>query len=254
MTHFSYQLYSSRNHPPLANTLKMLAETGYDEVEAYGALMADEAGVAELEKGLAQNGLTMPTAHLSLELIEENAAHAIQLAKRLGLKRLYVPYLPPQDRPSDAAGWRAFGQRVAEAGKPIIDAGLTYGWHNHDFEFIALSSGEKPIELIMAAGDHITLELDLAWVFVAADDPMHWLNVYQSRVTAAHLKDVAPKGEKADEDGWADLGDGVMDWASLFAKLKELGVPSLIVEHDNPSDHVRFASRSLAAARALDAN
>ena len=29
MTEFSYQLYSSRNFPPLADTLKMLGELGY---------------------------------------------------------------------------------------------------------------------------------------------------------------------------------------------------------------------------------
>lgn len=37
MTAFSYQLYSSRNFPPLAATLTMLADLGYAEVEGYGA-------------------------------------------------------------------------------------------------------------------------------------------------------------------------------------------------------------------------
>ena len=33
MTDFSYQLYSSRNFPPLADTLRMVAEVGYTQVE-----------------------------------------------------------------------------------------------------------------------------------------------------------------------------------------------------------------------------
>ena len=48
MTDFSYQLYCSRNFPPLSETLKMVAAAGYKNVEGYGALYADEAKVAEL--------------------------------------------------------------------------------------------------------------------------------------------------------------------------------------------------------------
>ena len=58
MTAFSYQLYSSRNFPPLADTLTMLADLGYAEVEGYGALYADPALVSELKTHLGASGLT----------------------------------------------------------------------------------------------------------------------------------------------------------------------------------------------------
>ena len=35
-----------------------------------------------------------------------------------------------------------------------------------------------------------------------------------------HVKDIAPAGEAADEDGWADLGAGTVDWAGLIGALK----------------------------------
>ncbi len=38
MTDFSYQLYSSRNFGPLPETLKMLGNLGYTQVEGYGGL------------------------------------------------------------------------------------------------------------------------------------------------------------------------------------------------------------------------
>ena len=41
MTDFSFQLYSARNFPPLADTLRMLKAAGYTAVEGYGALYAD---------------------------------------------------------------------------------------------------------------------------------------------------------------------------------------------------------------------
>ena len=64
---FSYQLYSSRNFPPLADTLKMLAALGYDAVEGYGALYADDAPSGRAAESLAASGLTMPTAHFGLD-------------------------------------------------------------------------------------------------------------------------------------------------------------------------------------------
>ena len=46
MTDLSYQLYSSRNFPPLADTLSMLADLGYAQVEGYGGLYEDLDGLA----------------------------------------------------------------------------------------------------------------------------------------------------------------------------------------------------------------
>ncbi len=43
---FSYQLYSSRNFPPMSRTFEMVSKAGYTAVEGYGALYADDAAVA----------------------------------------------------------------------------------------------------------------------------------------------------------------------------------------------------------------
>lgn len=252
-TSLAYQLYSSRNFPPLGQTLMMLADLGYEKVEGYGALMSDDAALRELEAGLASSGLTMPTAHFSFDDVKNDPQSVIDLAKRLGISAVIIPYLQPDERPADAAGWAVLAADIAEAGKPIRDAGLSYGWHNHDFEFFKLASGEYPIDLIMAAGDHIMLEFDVAWAVMAGEDPLVWLDKYGRRTIAAHIKDIAPKGENIDEDGWADVGHGRLDWKGLSAAIKAHNVPHLIMEHDNPSDHRRFASRSLEAMRAFEA-
>ena len=44
---FSYQLYSSRNFPPMSRTFEMVSKAGYTAVEGYGALYADDAAVAQ---------------------------------------------------------------------------------------------------------------------------------------------------------------------------------------------------------------
>ena len=53
---FSYQLYSSRNFPPMSRTFEMVSKAGYTAVEGYGALYADDAAVEATKAGLAATG------------------------------------------------------------------------------------------------------------------------------------------------------------------------------------------------------
>ena len=245
----SYQLYSSRNFPPLGETLAMLADLGYDAVEGYGALYADDAQVAALTAALGNSGLAMPTGHFGLAQLETEPDKVLAIARALGITRIYCPYLMPQDRPTDAAGWLAFGARLQAAGRPIRDAGLGFGWHNHDFELRPLPDGSIPQDLIFAGGPDLEWEIDVAWVVRGGADPAAWIARYAPRITAAHLKDIAAAGQNAGEDGWADLGAGTVPWKALMAGLRHTPCDVFIVEHDNPSDPARFARRSLQAAK-----
>ena len=93
---------------------------------------------------------------------------------------------------------------------------------------------------------------DVAWSFVAGQDPMDTIRRYRDRIAAAHVKDRAPDGENTDEDGWADLGDGRVDWPACLTALKSAGCTNFVLEHDNPSDDQRFARRSLAYLNSLE--
>ena len=246
MPQISYQLYCSRNHLPLVETLQMLAATGYTEVEGYGALLDD---VDTLKAGLEASGLLMRSGHVALDDIENDPVGTIAIAHRLGLEKIFAPYLTAEERPTSSAEWTAFGKRLAAAGKPLQDAGLIFGWHNHDFECAPTPRGDTPLDLIIAGGDDIMLELDLGWVRRAGFDPREWIEKYAGRITTAHIKDIAPEGTCADEDGWADVGHGIMDWGSIHSALQAAGVDHYVVEHDHPSDEQRFAARSLASVQ-----
>ena len=244
MTRISYQLYCSRNHPPIGNTLRMLATAGYKEVEGYGGLFDDIAG---LKTALNETGLKMTSCHIGLDMIENDLAGTQAIVKDLGIKKVFAPYLAAEDRPADTAGWTAFGKRLAAAGTPLQDMGVQFGWHNHDFELHETPQGDMPLDLIAAASDDMMLELDLAWVRVAGHDPVAWINKYAGKIAAVHIKDIAPDGECVDEDGWADVGHGIMDWASIHAACQSAGINHYVAEHDNPKDDQRFAIRSLDA-------
>lgn len=234
----SYQLYSSRNWP-LADTLKMLSDIGYTEVEAFGGLFEDVAG---LKAATAQNGLAITSCHMDIDALENDTAGCIALGKELGVKRIYGPYLAEDKRPKDRAEWEAFAKRLAAVKPAIEDAGFVFGWHNHDFEFIDLGDGTTAMDVLAEAG--IPFELDLGWVHVAGFDVIDTIKKYAPLIRTAHIKDRAPDGEKTNEDGWADAGAGVLDWAAITAELGNAGVTHFVIEHDNPSDHDRFARAS----------
>ncbi|MCH2095999.1 MAG: sugar phosphate isomerase/epimerase [Rhodobacteraceae bacterium] len=246
MASISYQLYSSRAWE-VDETLAMLAGLGIKEVEGFGPYLDDPAVT---RARLDAHGLTMPTAHFAFDLVENEPDRTIATAQAIGIQSVVIPFLMPEDRPDSAQGWADFGQRLATISQPIIAAGLDFAWHNHDFELTPVD-GAMPLDLIADASEDIKLELDLAWVKVAGQNPVDWLNKYAGRLVATHVKDIAPDGQNADEDGWSDVGHGTMDWSAIKPAMDAAGVSRYIIEHDNPNDHKRMATRSLASVLAF---
>ena len=91
----------------------------------------------------------------------------------------------------------------------------------------------------------------MAWLVRGGVDPAQWIERYRARVVSAHAKDLAPAGEKLDEDGWADVGSGRLDWHQLAQVCKANGAKWLVAEHDKPNDPTRFANASFAFLNSL---
>lgn len=246
MTELSFQLYSARNFPPLADFLPKLAKLGYKQVEGYGGLYEDAAGLAAL---LKSNGLSMPTGHFGLAQLKDTA-NALKTAETIGMKKIYCPYIPVEERSEDDSKWVELAETLASLGETYKKAGYGFGWHNHDFEFVPTTSGRLPMDIILETAPDIEWEADVAWIVRGKADPIAWFDRYGSRITAVHVKDIAPAGENANEDGWADVGHGRLDWDNLITKVtSKTKAEYFVAEHDNPSDAERFASRSIATAK-----
>jgi sugar phosphate isomerase/epimerase len=247
----AFQLYTSRNFPPLESQLEGLAELGYDGVEPFLPNYGDDPALFRRQIDAA--GLACYGFHLPYDGLVADPQRFIDIAHTIGAKLLIPPYLPPEARPTDAEGWRAVGRNLAKAAEAVNAAGLRLAWHNHDFEYRALSDGTRPIDhLLEAAGPNVGYEVDFAWVTRGAGDPLAELRRYGSRMFAIQLKDTQPPGATA-EGGWAATGDGIVDWQSLWPFFRETPADHLVVEHDEPSDWRRVAGRSLAFVRELEA-
>jgi sugar phosphate isomerase/epimerase len=241
---YSFQLYSARDFQPWQDVLTMLAEAGYTMVEGFGGVYEDPAGFRALMDG---NGLTMPSGHFSIDALETDLDGVFAKAAALGIKTIYCPHLVEELRPVDRAGWEGFAARLAAVGTKVRAHGLGFGWHNHAFEFVALADGTVPMQVILDLAPSIEWEADIAWIIRGGGDPADWISRFDSRITAVHVKDIAPQGECEDEDGWADVGHGTVDWTALLKQLRASQVKRLyVMEHDKPSDTTRFAKRSIA--------
>ncbi len=204
----SLQLYSARNHPTYADVIARLGALGYDAAEGFGDNFDDARAT---RAALDAAGLAMPSLHVALEQCETDPDGVADLAGVLGATRIFAPYLAPEDRPAEAQGWRDIAGRLARCHAAMAARGLAFGWHNHDFEIAPLADGEVPMEILLSEAPMIDWEADIAWIVRGGGDPLDWIARHGDRITAAHFKDIAPEGENADEDGWADAGTGTLD-------------------------------------------
>jgi sugar phosphate isomerase/epimerase len=243
----SLQLYSARNDGPLDRQLRIAAEAGFTNVEPYPSLYDDLDGLAT---GLVTHGLSAASGHFALAAMEAHPDRVAAIAHRLGMETVIIAWLGPEDRASDSAGWRRMGGRLARIAARMREAGLALAWHNHAFEFEPLADGPRPIE-ILAEDPSLVFELDLAWIARAGEDPAPWLDRFAGRLAGIHVKDIARPGEALDEDGWADVGTGILPWTALWPKALAAGARLAVAEHDRPADFGRFARRSAAAMRAF---
>ena len=128
---------------------------------------------------------------------------------------------------------------------------LRFAFHNHDWELQPLPDGSMPLDHLLDAvppRGSAGRPTSPGWS-AAATTRWPGSSATPTGSTSVHVKDIAPAGQNEDEDGWADVGHGTLDWAKLWQRSAAAGCTLLIAEHDKPSDAARFAAAaSLPAA------
>ncbi len=241
----SIQLYSLRNYGDLDRQLEALAGLGYRQVETVAGHLAD---ARHTRARLDAHGLAASTGHVPLADLRTRLEWVADQAQTVGIVQLFMPAVPAPERDRPAGHWRAVGAELADMAERLDARSLGLGYHNHHWELKAYPDGSRPLEHLFeaAAGSKLNWEADVAWLVRGGVEPVAWLERYRDRLVAVHVKDIAPKGKNLDEDGWADVGQGVLDWPALWRAALARGARWMVLEHDKPSDPVRFARASRA--------
>ncbi|WP_106178917.1 sugar phosphate isomerase/epimerase family protein [Prauserella shujinwangii] len=223
------QLYTLRHalEADLEGTLEALADIGYRNVELAGTYGRS----AEEFRGLLDTyGLRAVSAHVGFDGADID--QLVADARVLGYHYADCAWA----RYGTLAEWEAFARRLDRAGEAFRKAGIRYGYHNHAHEYEPID-GVRPIDVIArnTSPRNVHFEYDLYWVVTGGADPVAEYYRYFGRVKQYHVKDRAPGG------GFANLGEGTIDFAEIFRRTCAGAVQHYIVEHDSPSDPLHTA-------------
>ena len=244
------QLYSLRMMPDsLDVVLGHVADAGYRGVETIGDHGLSASALQEL---LDKHSLQAISTHRSLDALEKELDSIITFNQAIGNQVITIPYLAQELRPTDAKGWEALGTRFGKLGKECATAGIRLLYHNHDFEMKRID-GKLMIEWLLDSTDpaYLQWEPDLAWIVRGGEDPVALLQQYAGRCPRIHVKDLSPAGTNEEEKGFADVGYGTLDWATLLPAARAAGAEWYIVEHDLPQDPLRTIRRSYDTLKGL---
>lgn len=247
----SIQLYTLRFLEDIDRILDTAAEAGFRHVETVGSHLDDAAGV---RAKLDARGLKASSSHVSLAALREKPEAVIEACRTLGFEHLFMPAVPPDQRDMAGEGWRALGLEMGKMAERFQKQGIRLGYHNHHWELKPKEGGKTALELIFEAaqGSPLTWQVDVAWLVRGDADPKQWMERYRGLITTAHVKDIAPVGLNADQDGWADVGSGIMDWRDLWRACRIFGATWMVVEHDKPADPAQTARNSFAFLRNIE--
>lgn len=243
-----YQLFSAlelcQSAEGLLDTIRRIGEMGYDGVEFF-----DYAGVpaAQLRAALREAGLEGFNSHVSLDRWQNDLDAEIAYAVEAGIPMLTVPYIAPELR--NATTYARLAAELPGYADRCEAAGLTVGYHNHDFEFAPWDGGIL-LDTLLAVDARVRLELDTFWAMYAGRDPVACMKEYSGRLAIIHVKDYLDR--TVQPPVFCAIGTGKMENAPVVRQARDLALGWVVVEQDNSQiDVLESARLSLEGLRAL---
>jgi sugar phosphate isomerase/epimerase len=237
------QLYTVRDQlkSDFEGTLRKVALLGYREVEFVDNRGPDVRSTSELLRRL---GLTAPSLHIDYNGLSSNSGTSFDTARVLGAGFVVCPWLNPSERKT-VDDWKRICDNLNAIGERAARSGLTFAYHNHDFEFDNLADGVRPFDLLFSRTDErfVKFELDVYWARKGNVDPATFLKAHPSRFRLVHLKDMAKDGSTT------ELGNGTIDFAEIIDASLQSGVRHFFVEQDYSPDPMRSIAASIAYLR-----
>jgi sugar phosphate isomerase/epimerase len=218
-------------------TLDTIKSLGVTEMEG-GPIkgMATE----ELRKQLDKRGIKMVSIGADYKAISESTAETIKNCKILGASYVMVPWIPHKGAFDLATAKQAVAD-FNKVGKELKEAGITFTYHNHGYEFEPYEDGTLFDYLVKNTNpEYVSFEMDILWTAFPGQDPAKLLLKYPGRWKLMHLKDLK-KGVVGNLSGGTPttndvaLGTGSIDIPAILKAAKKVGVKHYFIEDESPS-------------------
>jgi sugar phosphate isomerase/epimerase len=257
--HLGLQLWSLREQT------KADVPAALDLVKSYGITEVETAGTGnlsaeEFSKLLKDRGLKAVSAHIGYDDLTKDLAGSVKKAKTLGVKYVMTAWIPhgkegltPELAHKAAADFSKWGEAFKAEG-------ISYGYHPHGFEFVALPSegGKTAFDILIAEtkAGVVSFEMDVFWVFHAGQNPAALLRKHADRWVLLHVKDIRKGAVTGLSTGGAPptdnvaVGTGQINWPEVLKAAEEIGVKHFFIEDETPTPLVCIPD-SLKYLRAL---
>jgi len=256
MTHpvLAAQLYTVRDFTKTEKDLTSAAEKirkiGYRAVQVSGIGPIDHNTVKKI---MDDHGLEICITHIGYDDLWNRTQVVIEQHQLWNCRHVAIGSLPMEYRTGED-GFRRFAIEASQVGKKLSEAGLTFSYHNHSFEFVRFGK-RTGLDVIYEESDprYLLAELDTYWVQHGGGDPAGWVRKLKNRMPVIHLKDMVVTA-----DGWdvqqmmAEIGQGNLNWGEILQACKECGVQWYAVEQDvcqhDPFESLKISYEYLKAA------
>jgi sugar phosphate isomerase/epimerase len=229
-----FQVYPVRESlaKDFAGTLRQIAALGYRTVEmcsppgyvSSGFAPLAKMKAAEMRQTIEDAGLRCESCHYSFQELQENLDDRMAFAQELGLKQMIASgfWLKPD---ATMADWIQAAGELNRFGERTKKAGLQLGFHNHHFEFKEIDGVLIYDELMRHLDPNlIKMQFQVAVISIGYQAAT-FFKKYPGRFISLHLADWSSAEKKS-----VPVGQGAVDWKSLFAAARAGGVRNYFVE------------------------
>lgn len=229
----SLQLYSLRADiaQDYDATIQKVGEMGYTSVEAAGYSNGTFYGKtpAEFRHDVENAGMTVLSSHTTKALSENELKskdfsesllwwdQCIQAHYDAGAKYIVAPSMEVPKSLNDLQTWCDY---YNEIGRRCKEKGLSFGYHNHAFEFTMIE--EVVMYDYMIQNTHpefVFFQMDVYWTVIGRQSPVDYFNKYPGRFDLLHIKDNKELGQS-----------GMVGFDAIFNNTCVAGTKYLIVE------------------------
>jgi sugar phosphate isomerase/epimerase len=228
-------------------TLRAIAEIGYRDLDMYIHVSGKPS--RETRAMLDRAGLTCRSARVATPALYRGWERFLDDANVLGARWITLANVTPEERLA-IRDWEELATVFNRVGERARRAGLTFCYHNHDFELQPLE-GRVPLDLMLGATDPelVRLQMDVYWMTRGGRDPAVEISRLGSRVATLHLKDM----DATPQRGITTVGRGTIDFASVLTAARDAKIADVFVEEDSPRDPLAAIRASFQHLARLEA-
>jgi sugar phosphate isomerase/epimerase len=246
--HIGIQLYTVRQAmlADARGTLARLAKLGYQELESARSQKGHYYGLnaKEMKQVTKDLGMNLRSGHVH---IDKDWQKTVDEAAESGQQYLICSSLPSTGQ--TISNYQRVAETFNKSAEACQKANLIFGYHNHEYEF-AKDKGKVLYDVLLEESDPnlVKMELDLGWVIVTGNDPVHYFEKHPNRFPLWHLKDM-----KKDKEESTEFGKGRINIKQMFQNAGKSGMKYFFVEQEEyAGDPMESVQHNIEYLKKLD--